>query len=181
MWFYQFIFLLFKRNPEADQIPNLEDLPEDNPTLCERCGCGDREDSLLLCDGCDLGYHMDCLVPSLSRVPRGRWFCPTCEASGLISDYLQQRPRRLRIEDPLPRTLENVRIRAAIQRTILQVSSLVGSGISFRDESPQPSTSRKVTRKRRKKRKTTAKSKTSMSKDGTKTTKKKTTKRKTTK
>ena len=36
---------------------------------------------------------MDCLVPSLNRIPRGRWFCPTCEASGLISDYLTQRPR----------------------------------------------------------------------------------------
>jgi len=24
-------------------------------TCCEVCGSGDREDSLLLCDGCDLG------------------------------------------------------------------------------------------------------------------------------
>ena len=31
------------------------------------------------------------------------------------------------IEDPLPRTIENVRIRATIQRTINQVSALVGA------------------------------------------------------
>jgi len=84
---------------------------------------------LLLCDGCDLGYHMDCLVPSLGTIPRGRWFCPTCEASGLISDYILQAPRHIGrpIEDPLPRTMENVRIRATIQRTINQVSALVGA------------------------------------------------------
>ena len=45
--------------------------------------------------GCDLGYHMDCLVPSLGTIPRGRWFCPTCEASGLISDYILQAPRHV--------------------------------------------------------------------------------------
>ena len=77
-----------KQRKQEDNVPE-----EEAQTLCERCGCGDREEALLLCDGCDLGYHMDCLVPSLSRIPHGRWFCPTCEASGLISDYLTQRPR----------------------------------------------------------------------------------------
>uniref|UniRef100_A0A1I8JG96 PHD-type domain-containing protein n=1 Tax=Macrostomum lignano TaxID=282301 RepID=A0A1I8JG96_9PLAT len=38
----------------------------------------DREDQLLLCDGCDTAYHTDCLTPPLSRVPAGRWFCPDC-------------------------------------------------------------------------------------------------------
>ena len=52
--------------------------------VCERCGSGDREDFLLLCDGCDLAYHYNtCLTPSLPRVPRGRWYCPTCSSAGL--------------------------------------------------------------------------------------------------
>ena len=43
---------------------------------------------------------------------------------GLLRIYeLYRRP----IEDPLPRTIENVRIRATIQRTINQVSALVGA------------------------------------------------------
>lgn len=28
---------------------------EDDPTFCEVCGRSDREDRLLLCDGCDAG------------------------------------------------------------------------------------------------------------------------------
>jgi hypothetical protein len=34
---------------------------------------------MLLCDGCDAGYHTRCL--SLSKVPRGEWFCPTCRGT----------------------------------------------------------------------------------------------------
>eukprot|EP01137_Pigoraptor_chileana_P023900 Opistho-2@90972 len=46
--------------------------------LCKVCGHGHDEDSLLLCDGCDAPYHMYCLSPPLSKVPRGDWHCPEC-------------------------------------------------------------------------------------------------------
>ncbi|CAJ1057408.1 PHD and RING finger domain-containing protein 1 isoform X2 [Xyrichtys novacula] len=49
-------------------------------TNCEVCGGSDREDRLLLCDGCDAGYHMECLTPPLDSVPVEEWFCPECEA-----------------------------------------------------------------------------------------------------
>ncbi|XP_028263835.1 PHD and RING finger domain-containing protein 1 isoform X2 [Parambassis ranga] len=48
-------------------------------TNCEVCGGSDREDRLLLCDGCDAGYHMECLTPPLHSVPVEEWFCPECE------------------------------------------------------------------------------------------------------
>ena len=113
---------------------------------------------------------MDCLVPSLSRIPRGRWFCPTCEASGLISDYLTQRPRRP-IEDTLPRTIENVRIRATIQRTIMQVSALVGAVVTprRRRKKPGPKKKRKTKKKSPTKKNSTGKTKSgSPTKKGTK-------------
>ncbi|KAM7396487.1 hypothetical protein PAMP_019523 [Pampus punctatissimus] len=50
-------------------------------TNCEVCGGSDREDRLLLCDGCDSGYHMECLTPPLDAVPVEEWFCPECEAN----------------------------------------------------------------------------------------------------
>lgn len=50
-------------------------------TSCEVCGASDREDRLLLCDGCDAGYHMECLTPPLDAVPVEEWFCPECEAN----------------------------------------------------------------------------------------------------
>ncbi|OPJ73735.1 PHD and RING finger domain-containing protein 1 isoform B [Patagioenas fasciata monilis] len=55
-----------------------DDDEEDDPTFCEVCGRSDREDRLLLCDGCDAGYHMECLNPPLSEVPVDEWFCPVC-------------------------------------------------------------------------------------------------------
>uniref|UniRef100_A0A672FFK4 PHD and ring finger domains 1 n=1 Tax=Salarias fasciatus TaxID=181472 RepID=A0A672FFK4_SALFA len=50
-------------------------------TNCEVCGGSDREDRLLLCDGCDAGYHMECLTPPLNSVPVEEWFCPECQAN----------------------------------------------------------------------------------------------------
>ncbi|RXG58319.1 PHD and RING finger domain-containing protein 1 [Armadillidium vulgare] len=52
-------------------------------TYCEVCGSSDREDCLLLCDGCDLGFHLECLSPPLLEVPIEEWFCPLCVAADL--------------------------------------------------------------------------------------------------
>lgn len=58
-------------------VPELESVPED-VTYCEICGRCDREDRLLLCDGCDFGYHCECLSPPLETIPIEEWFCPDC-------------------------------------------------------------------------------------------------------
>ncbi|XP_069480156.1 PHD and RING finger domain-containing protein 1 isoform X2 [Ambystoma mexicanum] len=55
-----------------------EEAEDDDSTNCEVCGRCDREDRLLLCDGCDAGYHMECLNPPLNAVPVDEWFCPEC-------------------------------------------------------------------------------------------------------
>lgn len=62
---------------KPDDIPDAE---EEDPTFCEICGRCDHEDRLLLCDGCDLGYHLECLDPPLENVPINEWFCPDCQA-----------------------------------------------------------------------------------------------------
>lgn len=38
----------------------------------------DRGEEMLLCDKCDVGWHMSCLEPPLTTVPVGNWYCPTC-------------------------------------------------------------------------------------------------------
>ncbi|KAF0893795.1 hypothetical protein E2562_029685 [Oryza meyeriana var. granulata] len=45
---------------------------------CDVCGSGERDEELLLCDGCDRGRHIFCLRPIAARVPTGPWFCPAC-------------------------------------------------------------------------------------------------------
>jgi len=64
--------------------------------VCEVCGAGDREETLLLCDACDLAYHMECLTPVLRAIPRGRWYCPTCERAGVGRARRQREVERRR-------------------------------------------------------------------------------------
>lgn len=54
------------------------DLTED--TACEVCCSADDADGMLLCDKCNRGYHLTCLVPPMSAIPAGEWFCQACEA-----------------------------------------------------------------------------------------------------
>ncbi len=49
-------------------------------SACMVCGKGDSEECILLCDGCDDGYHTFCLVPPLNTIPKGEWRCPKCIA-----------------------------------------------------------------------------------------------------
>lgn len=39
-----------------------------NVTVVQICGSSESEETMLLCDGCDLGYHMACLSPPLDEV-----------------------------------------------------------------------------------------------------------------
>ena len=47
---------------------------------------------MLLCDGCDRGFHMYCLKPALKNVPKGKWFCVDCKP--LVMKARKQRASR---------------------------------------------------------------------------------------
>lgn len=112
-------------------------------THCEICGSDQREDVMLLCDGCDKGFHMYCLDPPLEVVPIENWYCQQCDAENDVSeessdeevdqeadvdelndlrDEIQRELgdlpiTRLRIREPQPqivRTQQSERIRNAI-------------------------------------------------------------------
>ncbi|KAJ3826753.1 jumonji superfamily protein [Lentinula raphanica] len=53
---------------------------------CEICGKTNRADKMLLCDGCEGGFHMFCLDPPLDSVPKSNWYCYSC-LSGTGGDY----------------------------------------------------------------------------------------------
>ncbi|PHT53434.1 putative Histone-lysine N-methyltransferase ATXR5 [Capsicum baccatum] len=55
---------------------------EFSDTICEKCGSGGYPAQLLLCDKCDCGFHLFCLRPILPSVPKGSWFCPSCDDDG---------------------------------------------------------------------------------------------------
>ncbi|XP_051476481.1 PHD and RING finger domain-containing protein 1 [Apus apus] len=105
---------------------------EDDPTFCEVCGRSDREDRLLLCDGCDAGYHMECLNPPLSEVPVDEWFCPACAPTGVSTaadtDHVSEEapvadviPTTSRLRPhvrtrAIARTRQSERVRATVNR-----------------------------------------------------------------
>lgn len=47
-------------------------------TFCEGCGNGSDEEKLLLCEECDISYHVYCMKPPLAKVPEGPWRCQWC-------------------------------------------------------------------------------------------------------
>ncbi|CAH8561749.1 unnamed protein product [Heterobilharzia americana] len=61
---------------------------------CRVCRRKTDDDNLLLCDGCNLAFHLYCLRPPLKRVPAGDWFCPTCRP---VSRALEKRKREERL------------------------------------------------------------------------------------
>ena len=46
---------------------------------CERCYGKENDDQIIFCDRCDRGWHIYCLRPALSKLPKGTWFCPLCK------------------------------------------------------------------------------------------------------
>ncbi|KAJ2817124.1 hypothetical protein IWW50_006271, partial [Coemansia erecta] len=48
------------------------------PDACEVCRSGENDGSMLICDGCDRGFHMYCLSPPLDAIPTNDWYCDAC-------------------------------------------------------------------------------------------------------
>ena len=46
--------------------------------VCRVCGSAEDGAWMLLCDGCDAGYHTRCLSPPLVDVPKEDWYCASC-------------------------------------------------------------------------------------------------------
>ncbi|KAH8034888.1 hypothetical protein HPB51_003175 [Rhipicephalus microplus] len=45
---------------------------------CSGCSSSADTDELIICDGCDRGYHMVCHRPKLMQRPQRKWLCRTC-------------------------------------------------------------------------------------------------------
>jgi len=48
----------------------------DKPLMCYICGKTNRVGPLVTCDYCPLSFHLDCLDPPMSEIPRDVWMCP---------------------------------------------------------------------------------------------------------
>ncbi|KAL4224737.1 PHD and RING finger domain-containing protein 1 [Mactra antiquata] len=184
-----------KISVEDKNVMAEEEEANEEPTYCEVCNECNREDRLLLCDGCDLGYHLECLNPPLDTVPVDEWFCPACaRREGIVaerdSDYIPGGRQRWRRQ--IPRTLVMERVRSAIEeirvRRTRNLTRLISSDEDDDDgeeatsnmDAATPSTS-SAPKPSPKKRKTPAKRKIKRRYRKRKTKRKSTAKKKTTK
>ncbi|OZJ04735.1 hypothetical protein BZG36_01808 [Bifiguratus adelaidae] len=75
-------------NP-AKKARTLKDRSPHSPgrgDFCEICQGGQDDELILLCDECNRGYHIYCLTPALSSIPRTDWYCAQCLV-GAGDDY----------------------------------------------------------------------------------------------
>uniref|UniRef100_A0A4W3GF04 PHD-type domain-containing protein n=1 Tax=Callorhinchus milii TaxID=7868 RepID=A0A4W3GF04_CALMI len=73
--------------------------------VCIICSRSDGDEKLVVCEGCDEGYHTYCLIPPLPDIPRGDWRCPKCVVE--VSDVNQTSlPPSLPQNKHLPRRLK---------------------------------------------------------------------------
>jgi len=63
--------------PVPSLIFSLASPPPDD-SQCQVCQSPFDEERMLLCDICNAGWHMDCLLPPLTKIPAGIWKCPLC-------------------------------------------------------------------------------------------------------
>ncbi|XP_005096696.2 PHD and RING finger domain-containing protein 1 [Aplysia californica] len=176
--------IIFKQIPVENRSQAEEEQEEDDPTYCEVCGQADREDRLLLCDGCDMGYHCECLDPPLAQVPVDEWFCPDCQqardqANLLMPRQLRRQIARTRVSERVRRIIADIRIERA-QRQERVAAAMDAQDEGEGDNEPGPSTSSSTTRAAAPRRRKTTRKRTTRKKTRRKTTRKrKTTKKKT--
>lgn len=60
-------------------VPSSNPLDEGGCFVCKR---NNKQDLILLCDGCDGEYHTFCVDPPLRKIPDDEWFCHKCKAAG---------------------------------------------------------------------------------------------------
>ncbi|XP_056322418.1 autoimmune regulator [Danio aesculapii] len=63
---------------------------EHNDDECAMCKDGGE---LICCDGCPRAFHLTCLVPPLTSIPRGTWRCQLCQRNRVKDrTYTQMQP-----------------------------------------------------------------------------------------
>jgi transposase InsO family protein len=61
---------------------------------CTICGDHKQGSKMLLCDGCNLGFHTFCLPVPLDEVPDGVWLCNSCTTAGITPAQVRERQAR---------------------------------------------------------------------------------------
>ena len=76
-------------NTAHDGVMSESSNDQDDSIACEKCGLVDFDSTpMLLCDGCNKGFHIDCINPPLICVPEGEWFCTNCVSGDSLANRI---------------------------------------------------------------------------------------------
>ncbi|XP_061168116.1 bromodomain adjacent to zinc finger domain protein 1A-like isoform X2 [Saccostrea echinata] len=64
-----------EEDSDEEMMEESDEEDEENDNVCAVCSTGGM---LVCCDTCPLVYHLDCAIPPLKKVPRGKWQCQLC-------------------------------------------------------------------------------------------------------
>ena len=83
------IFSLFL----CEFFSSIESDASEHNELCTVCN---KDGTLILCEDCPRGFHVECVYPPIKKIPRGMWTCQICRGA---DQDLPLRKRALTIEN----------------------------------------------------------------------------------
>jgi len=84
--------------PVPSPLATRSSSPPSDDIHCQVCQSAFDEHQMLLCDMCNAGWHMDCLLPPLTTIPHGTGKYPLCIPRHLLP---QTATLHLRLPSPI--------------------------------------------------------------------------------